>query len=251
MLFPKKITHQNSAVSNVSDKAEQAAGSIDNSSLEIPVLMYHYIRLLSDKSDEMGANLSVTPEAFNHQLSYLENNGYETIDFDRALRLFANEEKIEKKPVILTFDDGYNDAYLSAMPLLKAHGQIGVFYIISAFIMRDGFLSFDDVSGLIENKMVIGCHTLDHQDLTRLPLDKVRSELVDCKESLKNVYSVPVSDFSYPSGKYDNAVKNAVQEAGFKTATTTKSGIWKQSDDPYLIPRIRMTETTDLSKILK
>jgi peptidoglycan/xylan/chitin deacetylase (PgdA/CDA1 family) len=117
--------------------------------------------------------------------------------------------------------------------------------------MRDQHVSFDDISMMIENKMTIGCHTLDHVDLTAVNPDRLQSELVDCKESLANVYSIPVSDFSYPSGKYNDEVENAVKAAGFKTATTTHSGVWKQSDDPYQIPRIRMSESTNLSNILK
>lgn len=252
-LFPGQTKHQDSSIVNDSTPTGQPAEIvIDNSKLEIPVLMYHYIRTVTDPNDTLGTNLSVTPETFEKQLSYLQNNGYEAIDFDKSLRLFKNQESIAKKPVIITFDDGYKDAATTAMPTLKKHDQIGTFYIISAFVQKnDEYVSFDDISALIENKMIIGCHTLDHPDLTTVNAARLKSELTDCKESLANVYSQPVSDFCYPSGKYNTDVIEAVKTAGFKTAVTTKSGIWKSTDSVYEIPRIRMTESTDLSKILK
>jgi peptidoglycan/xylan/chitin deacetylase (PgdA/CDA1 family) len=253
-LFPGKTKHQDSSISApiVDDESPVGLPVYNNSNLEIPVLMYHYIRTVTDPNDTLGKNLSVTPETFEQQLSYLQNNGYESIDFDRALRLFGNQESIEKKPVIITFDDGYKDAYTTAMPALLKHNQIGIFYLISSFVQKNvQYLSFDDISGLIEHKMIIGCHTLDHPDLTTVNAARLKSELVDCKESLANVYSQPVADFCYPSGKYNPSVIEAVQAAGFKTAVTTKSGIWKATDGVYEIPRIRMTETINLSKILK
>jgi len=89
---------------------------------EVPILMYHYIRVAS-ANDDLGQKLSVTPTNFNEQMKYLKDNGYVTIKLSDV----ADPEKKElsriyfekKKPIVLTFDDGYQDAYTQAFSILK------------------------------------------------------------------------------------------------------------------------------------
>lgn len=225
--------------------------NIDNSTLEIPVLMYHYIRTVTDPSDTTGINLSVSPAVFESHINWLKENGYQSITFNKALKLFNNEEAITAKPVIITFDDGYNDAYSTAIPVLKENDFIGVFYIVSGFLNKPQFLTNDDIISMNKSGMVIGDHTTSHLDLSTLNSAKAELQIEDCKSSLESLISDPVTDFAYPSGKYNTGTIEILKSIGMKTAATTKNGIWKPTDSSYEIPRIRMTESTNLSNILK
>lgn len=246
LLLPSKAGYP--AITN---EIPKPASNIDNSNLEIPVLMYHYIRTVTDPSDTTGMNLSVSPAVFESQIHWLKENGYQSITFNKALKLFNNEEAITAKPVIITFDDGHNDAYSAAMPVLKENDYVGVFYIVSGFLNKPQFLTNDDIISMNKSGMVIGDHTTSHLDLSTLNEAKAELQIDDCKLSLESLISIPVTDFAYPSGKYNANTIEILKSIGVKTAVTTKNGIWKSTDNVYEIPRIRMTESTNLSNILK
>src|SRR5260221_3090993 len=80
-------------------------------STQVPVLMYHYIRVNPDPNDKVGFNLSVTPWDFSAQLDWLAQHGYHSITLDDLGANLFYHIKLPPKPVVLTFDDGYRDFY--------------------------------------------------------------------------------------------------------------------------------------------
>ncbi|MCJ7691048.1 MAG: polysaccharide deacetylase family protein, partial [Clostridiaceae bacterium] len=82
----------------------------------IPVLMYHAIGY------EKGNTARVPKENFKEQMKYLKDNGYVTLTLDEAYDFFSNNKPIPEKSVVLTFDDGYVDNYVEALPILKEFG---------------------------------------------------------------------------------------------------------------------------------
>ncbi|MCX6812828.1 MAG: polysaccharide deacetylase family protein [Candidatus Berkelbacteria bacterium] len=103
----------------------------------VPILMYHHIRVYNDSNDSIGTGLSVPPNQFQEEMNYLRDNNFTTINFFDFVNFPASN--LPDKPVIVTFDDGYQDAFDNAMPILKMNNQNGVFYIISGFLGRPDF----------------------------------------------------------------------------------------------------------------
>lgn len=216
---------------------------------KVPILMYHYIRDYHDTNDQIGIDLSVSPEKFAEQLNWLKNNGYQTVSPNYLTKPYA----ISYKPVILTFDDGYRDAYTDAYPILKSFEFTATFYLITDYIEKNNpqYLSWDMAREMIQNNMNIGSHTLSHPDLAKSTADRANLEIVESKKLIAEKTGVTISDFCYPSGKYNQEIIEMVKNAGYKTAVTVKQGIADQDSNFFELSRIRMKNNTNLEKILK
>ena len=202
---------------------------------EVPGLMYHYIRDASAES-QLGQNLSVHPTNFDAQLKHLKDNDYETMkmeDLADPKRVTISKIIAEnKKPIVLTFDDGYSDAYTAAFPALKKYGFTGTFFIIENYTGKDIYISSAQIDEMKKAGMEIGSHTLSHPDLTKISAADANSQIVDSK----NGYTI----FCYPAGKFNDAVVALVKEAGYKVAVTTKIGIARETSNLLEIPRVRI-----------
>ena len=202
---------------------------------EVPILMYHYIRN-AESEDQLGKNLSVSPENFAAQIKYLKDDNYasvklaDLVDPDRKAISRIYYEK--KKPIVITFDDGYDDAYTQAFPVLKKDGFIGSFFIIRDYVGREGRLNQSQIDEMAQAGMEFGSHTLSHPDLTTISLDDARRQIFDSKGEWEV--------FCYPAGKFNDDVVNLVREVGYVAAVTTKIGIARENSNLLALPRVRV-----------
>lgn len=215
---------------------------------DVLILMYHYIREMPPEDDVIGRGLSVTPATFERQLQLLLSAGYQTIT-PQTMR----SEALPAKPVIITFDDGYSDAYAQAYPILQKYGAQAVFYIITDRVGQDGFASWAQIQEMVAYGMTFGSHTLDHVNLADPALTEARlnAELVESKKIIESKVGRTVTDFCYPSGQFNDAAVAAVKNAGYLSATTVVGKVVKIGDNWLTLPRVRMEESTDLTKLLK
>jgi peptidoglycan/xylan/chitin deacetylase (PgdA/CDA1 family) len=238
---------------------ESKTGIVFNSGVEImmssvyagaqpvPILMYHYIREMPPEDDVLGRGLTVTPASFDRQINFLKSAGYEAIDFNQM-----RDSTLPSKPVIITFDDGYSDAYATAMPALQKYGYKGVFYIITQNVGKESFLTWSQIKEISDRGMVIGSHTISHPNLAaeNMSPEKVRRELIDSKKIIESYTGKVVNDLCYPSGKYNDVVEKVAAEAGYKTATTTHIDVAHSGDQWLALPRLRIKDDSDLAKLL-
>ena len=211
----------------------------------VPIFMYHYIRDYSDENDPIGINLSVSPKQFEKQVSWLQSSGYQAV----PVHFLKYPQPISLKPIVLTFDDGYQDAYVSAFPILEKYHMMGVFYIIVNKIGTPGYLTWDEISSMQDAGMVFGSHTLTHPNLETLSAEQMHRELQESKDILSQKLGHAVTDFCYPSGKYNDAVIQELQFDQYETATTTHAGIAQTKDNMLMLKRIRITENTNIQFI--
>lgn len=204
---------------------------------QVPILMYHYIRI-ADAGDKLGLGLSVTPTNFDAQLKGLANDGYEGINMsdiaDPEHKAISKIIFDKKKPIALTFDDGYDDAYTAALPILQKYQMTATFYIIRDYVGRSGYMNQTQIDKLTTDKMEIGSHTLSHPDLSKATDANQRTQIFDSKLS--------ATSFCYPSGKFNDTTVSLVKDAGYTTATTTKIGIAKETSKLLELPRVRVED---------
>lgn len=212
---------------------------------EVPILMYHYIRI-ADPADRLGVALSVTPQNFDQQMTWLKDNNYESM---KLVDLADPEEKtvnsilsVQKKPVIITFDDGYADAYSQALPILKKHNFTGTFFIIRDFVGRPEYMTQAQIDKMASYDMEIGSHTLDHKNLAKLPTELAKRQIFDSK--------IEAETFCYPSGRFTEETVGLVKDAGYKLAVTTLGGISDSNSNLFELPRVRITNV-DLESFAK
>ena len=243
---PVAATDQSKIPVTTSSQASAADGQYLGKT-NVPILMYHYIRPLPPDSDKLGQNLSVTPQNFAKQMAYLQSAGYQNITFD-DMRV----GKIPTKPIIITFDDGYSDAYTNAYPILAKYGQKGVFYVITGFVGKDGYLTWQQILEMSQNGMILGSHSVSHLDLSSSSLSnsQILSQLTNSKKALESKLGITINDFCYPSGKATKTTINDVYDAGYKTATSTKENIVQSGAFWLWLPRLRIENSTNLSTLL-
>lgn len=202
---------------------------------KVPILMYHYIRELP-ANDQLGDNLSVSPEVFSEQIMRLSQNGYVTIKMadlsDPKKKAISKIYYEKKKPIILTFDDGYDDAYTHALPILRKYHFFGTFYIIRDFVGKARYLTKSQIVKMAALGMEIGSHTLNHPNLANLGQAMQYEQIYLSKEN--------ASTFCYPSGRYNEITLNLVKTAGYSTAVTTIEGVANQNSDFWQLPRLRV-----------
>jgi peptidoglycan/xylan/chitin deacetylase (PgdA/CDA1 family) len=210
--------------------------------LRVPILMYHYIREPPNPNDRVGVRLSVRPADFKAELDWLQANGYRTITFADLAAALTGSRTLPPKAVILTFDDGYEDFFTTAVPNLRDHGFDAVAYVVTGFIGRPGYLTRDQVVQLDRDELVeIGSHTQNHLDLTAVSAAQLRSEVAGSRAFLEELLGHEVLDFCYPAGRFNPAVVRAVQAAGYRDATTTAFGAWHSYGDRLAWTRVRVS----------
>lgn len=207
----------------------------------IPILMYHYVRTVADPSDQVGINLSVTPELFDAQMRYLAENGYTTLTMQEIHAVLNGQKTLPAKPIALTFDDGYRDFYTAAWPILQKYGLKATNYVVTDFIGWEQYMSWSmlqelDTTGQIE----IGSHTRSHPDLRALSAERRWDEIIGSKAILEQGLGHPIGAFCYPAGFYNAAVIADVQRAKYLTATTVDPGAKQNLQSAYEMPRIRV-----------
>jgi peptidoglycan/xylan/chitin deacetylase (PgdA/CDA1 family) len=208
----------------------------------VPILMYHYIRAVDQASDPMGYELSVEPALFEQQIAWLHAQGYASIRMDTLAGCLRGAADCPPQAVALTFDDGYEDAFTNALPVLRRYGYTATFYIISGLVGQPGYMTWDQLAALWDAGMEIGAHTIDHLDLTTLDTYEAERQIAQSKADLERGLGISVVSFCYPGGIYSAGLMEQVRAAGFLSATTTR---WDADySDMVALPRRRISGGT-------
>lgn len=221
-------------------------------SLSVPILMYHYVSLNPRwPQDPIRTRLSVTPSAFATQLSYLQRAGYTTITLDDLVAALQDGAPLPDKPIILTFDDGYQDFFGNAYPLLQRFNDRATIYIITGKVGLAGYMTWQELRDLAKSPLItIGAHTRTHPDLRALTAWRSWDELKGSKTDLERGLGLPVRHIAYPSGEYDEAVLRQVAEIGFTTAVTTHEGESETIGQLLTLSRVRVNGYTGLADLI-
>lgn len=218
--------------------------------LQVPIIMYHYISVPPDDADKYRTDLSVSPAAFRQQMAYLTDNGFQTVDlYDLSLAITAKKE-LPEKPVILTFDDGYRDNYENAFPVLQEYGMKGTFFVVTQFIDdgNENYLSWDMVKEMANAGMRIEPHSKTHADLSSQEKDYIVYEVLGSQETIAAHIGQTPRFFCYPGGSFDEKTIEVVSELDFWGAVTTAGGKWHGYNERYEWSRMRMRFTTPLAE---
>ena len=219
------------------------------------ILMYHMIR--DAIPGKKFNSLRVSPEDFETQIRYLHENGWQTYTMSEVM---AQKESLVPKSVVITFDDGYQDNLINALPILKKYGFKATIYLVNDRHDRDwsGYrkaknegaglkdepkLNDDEVKELLESGLIeIGAHTLTHANLKNLDESESQKEICTSKEQIETQFQTACQSFAYPFGLYGSKEVKIVADCGYSNAVTTKVGIADLNDcNPFEIPRVTVS----------
>jgi peptidoglycan/xylan/chitin deacetylase (PgdA/CDA1 family) len=204
--------------------------------MAIPILIYHVVGRPQPGTPNL--ELWVRPEAFAAEMAALHGDGYWGITMAQAWRAWTRGGPLPRRPIIVSFDDGYAGDYRFARPVLRRLGWPGVLNL-ELHDVGPKNLPASEVRGLIRAGWEINSHTVDHPDMTTATPAQVRYELVASKQQLRRRFGVRAKFFCYPYGHYNQAVEAAVRAAGYLAATTEDEG-YATPADPYALRRVRV-----------
>jgi peptidoglycan/xylan/chitin deacetylase (PgdA/CDA1 family) len=215
--------------------------------------MYHHIDDPGAGADSLRRGLSVTPKYFADQLHHLRQQGYESITLhDLALHLTVGKA-LPPKPIVLTFDDGYVDAYTHAFPLLQRFGFVGTFFLVSKPIedQNPDFLSWEQVQEMNAAGMAFEPHSYDHPDMRDRGFDFLVFQILAPKEAIEARTGKTCRFFAYPSGRYDQFVIDVLRSAYFWGGVLTEQGATHTTSDLFTLQRIRVQGDDDLDTFIR
>lgn len=197
----------------------------------VPILNYHSVGAQAD-------DYTVTDAQFAQQLDWLKSAGIRTLPLHEALTPHP-------QAVVLTFDDGKEDALTRVLPALRQRGMRAAFFIPTALVGKPGYLTWDGVRALAAAGMEIGSHSVDHARLADLSGESVRAELVESKRELEEQLHAPVDLLAYPYNSVRRRVRDAAAAAGYRIAV---SGVAHGGSDALDLLRVSVSGLTTLEQ---
>ncbi len=216
----------------------------------VPLLMYHVIAAPPAGAPFPG--LYVEPQLFAEQMQALKQAGWHAVTQDQLEAYWRHGVPLGPgKPIVLTFDNGYQSQYTQALPVLHRMGWVGVENIqLSGLPPSQGGLLRRQIRGLVSAGWELDTQGFSHADLVTLDESELHFQVAVARQTVQRRYGVPVNWFCYPSGHYDASVIAEVKAAGYTGSTTVVPG-WGQPDgDPYRLPRLRVLGGTSPQALL-
>jgi peptidoglycan/xylan/chitin deacetylase (PgdA/CDA1 family) len=205
-------------------EAEHRPLLIPPRSVEMPILVYHHVVPGSGSGSEVAHMLFVTPEVFDQQLKYLRDNGYQSVSFDDLADCLETGMPLPPRPVILSFDDGWENQFTYAFPLLQKYQFTATFYVVTNYLDHQNFMTVQQLKTMMAAGMTIGGHSRSHPALTGLDTAHRWDEIAASKNWLQERLGVTIDTFAYPYGSYSSGVAALVKAAGYRTARTVDFG---------------------------
>ncbi len=218
--------------------------------VQIPILMYHAVHVM-DPSEASNANLIVDPDLFETQIKALAKAGYYFLTPEEAYKAFTENALPAKKVVWLTFDDGNEDFYTIAYPILKKYKAKATNNVITGFVKKGnaGNLTVKQMKEMMAHGMSFQSHTVNHPDLSATDKATQKAELTDSIDFLENKLNTKVNTIAYPSGRYNQTTLDLAKKT-YKLGLTTNEGLASAKDGLLSLNRVRILPTTTAKGLL-
>lgn len=210
--------------------------------------------MIAYKKDGAKFNsLRVSPVDFERQIKYLKDNNFTSFTMSELVKL----KKVPRRSVVITFDDGYEDNFIKAFPILRKYGFKATIYLIinrennnwsihrraknlTNELVDEPKLQNEQIKQMLESGLIeIGAHTLNHLNFQKLTLGKTREEIEESKKAIEEEFKIECKTFAYPFGIYKDNDHKIVKELGFTSAVTTNAGISDITEDnPFMLKRL-------------
>ena len=212
----------------------------------VPILMYHRIGQIYPRDPAITDALTVATSVFAAQMHWLRRSGFHAITQAQLFAALEDGATLPRRPVLITFDDGYRDVLWNASPILAHLHMPATAYVITGRVGgRDpSFLTWPELQLLEQRGFDIGSHTVHHLELTLLPPPQAWYELRTSRIALERHLGHPVQWFAYPAGRENHAVAQLVHHAGYVLAVTTMPGDVQAANDPFRLHRLEILHNT-------
>lgn len=223
----------------------------------IPILMYHSVTTSISRTGNPYFCTEITPETFKNQLSYLKENGYDVIQLSQVPILTKNKFKDLGKKAVITFDDGYKDFFIYALPILREYKYPATVFLPAELIGTNNnlegkkLMNWGEVHECKKYSIQFGSHSLLHEKLVQLDNKKLEYNLVKSKGIIETQLSEQIDSFSFPykfpeeNNAFIKIFINLLKKSDYQINVTTRIGRVSINDNPLLMKRIPANEFDD------
>lgn len=201
----------------------------------------------------------VLPDAFEEQLAELKRWNYQSITLEQWVACKQKQAELPRRPIMITFDDGYRSTYYTAWPTLQRYGFSATIFLVSSLIGKTNMWDVDErqeplldeseIRDMQNGGITFGSHTQSHRALTRLPLEEAARELADSRKTLESLLGRPVTTLCYPFAKQNRAIRRLARETGYRAAVIGRGGTNRVWTDLYALRRIKIDTATTIGKL--
>jgi len=213
------------------------------------ILMYHSVA----KNDLL---FSVKPENFIQQMEYLRKRNFKIIALKELVEILEQKRPIPKKTVVLTFDDGYQDNYTNAFPILKKYNFPATIFLPTDFIGKSkgeservvlNMLNWHQIKEMYQSGLIdFQPHSLTHQELSKIDLIKAEQEIRESKEIIEKELNKNCNFFAYPRGSFNQRIIDILKEVGFKAGLGINPGFVDKNTDLSKLSRQSINSQTSM-----
>ena len=225
-----------------SHSASRAKGAPAADSLRVPILVYHSVMPHHPGQTAEQRVLDVDDSVFVAQMRYLVDGGYRVVSFAALVDALEGRDTLPKRAVVITFDDGWENQYRHAFPILRRFGLTATFFVFTTPIGKDEkLMSWEQLRELQEAGMTIGSHTRTHPILPayhRALHNEVEMSRADIAQHLGRAPDF----FAYPFGQWDAQSAAWARTAGYRAARTYRGGAWNAPSELYHLRAVPVTD---------
>ncbi len=227
-------------------EGSQRSGAQKNHKKMFPILMYHSI---SSNSSSQFRPFAALAEHFEEHISFIQERGYRFWTVSGLLDALKRDPEVAQTAVVITFDDGFEDFYSAALPILMRHGATATLYVVtgsvggtSTWLLKSGegsrrMLDWRQLTEIRDLGIEIGAHTFTHPQLDCIPASQAKEEITGSKHALEDKLGIAVRSFAYPYGFYNKPVRSLVDEAGYDSACAVRYAMSSAADDRFALSR--------------
>jgi peptidoglycan/xylan/chitin deacetylase (PgdA/CDA1 family) len=223
----------------------------------LAILMYH--RVTEETPGTVSPTLNVTPQQFRNQLTGLLSLGFECWSLRRLIASQREHRAIPPKTFAITFDDGYENNYLNAWPILQELNLPATIFVATQYLDTDQPFPFDDWSAtgsrnvpqtawrslstrqceeMLEGELIeIGAHTHSHQNFLSRP-DDFRLDMGLCLDLLHERFNIDQPTFAFPYGYSSPELIDVAKHLGVACGLTTRPRRVLPGEDPFVWGRL-------------
>ncbi|MFE4825299.1 polysaccharide deacetylase family protein [Streptomyces sp. NPDC056672] len=224
----------------------------------VPILMYHAV---GHRPAPATRALSVSPGAFTEQMELLHARGFTPVTTARLAGAWRTggpvpPRPLPPRPVLITFDDGYEGVHRHALPVLSSYSFAATVFVSTGWLRGpyglggapDTMLDWDQARELAAAGLEIGGHSHTHPELDQLDDERLGSEVLRCREIIADELGTAPGSFAYPYGYSSRRVRRTVRAAGFAQSVAVGNALARRGQGPYALERVTVRRATGIEE---
>ncbi len=216
---------------------------------EVPILMYHRVDAMPADATTMFRRMTVSPDELREHARWLRDEGFHTITFAELDAYFRGGFTLPSKPIVLSFDDAYDEHYFVVAPILKRFNLGGTFFVHTDWVGKYNCLTWAQVRHLASAGFEIGSHTRTHPLLTGLDDDALWDELRQSRAVIAKHVGAAPSVVAYPFGENDERVQITARAAGYAMGAGVRGGSFQRAGERFNLRRIEVRSGDDVETL--